>query len=444
MHKPIQIVVGGQFGSEAKGAIAAYLCVRDNVDFACRTGATNAGHTVVYTDAAGVAHRCAMQSLPVGWVNPHTRLILGAGTLIDLDILEREIDQVSSLTGEDVLDRLFIDHRAYIHVKSAGERSTASGRHHAIGATGKGCSEALMDRIRLRGLLDLTIGRCAGRGEIPIRLIPRLFDTERLLNQHYDDGDLIQLEGTQGQLLDLYLGPYPYTTHKQTGPAQWMLECGLSPALPTNIVMVVRTFPIRVAGNSGPLPNEISWSELTREINSKRVRAHLSPIVDENAVARFEDAVRQATTDSLLTVPSESDGLDQHLWSARDRTTHRIAVSELHRIALASMSTADVAELSRLFELTTVTKKLRRIARLDYAQLRVAARQIRPHQVAVTFMNYVFPERWATGDAPNYEEGDYLAKVASICDAPVKLINRGPDPAHIVQVGHNRRSISHA
>ncbi|MGH7233598.1 MAG: adenylosuccinate synthetase, partial [Nitrospiraceae bacterium] len=30
------------------------------------------------------------------------------------------------------------------------------------------------------------------------------------------------------------------------------------------IIMAIRTFPIRVAGNSGPLPNEITWDEVVK------------------------------------------------------------------------------------------------------------------------------------------------------------------------------------
>jgi len=40
------------------------------------------------------------------------------------------------------------------------------------------------------------------------------------------------------------------------------MEAGLSPLVIDNIVMVVRTFPIRVGGTSGPFANEISWERI--------------------------------------------------------------------------------------------------------------------------------------------------------------------------------------
>lgn len=427
MSNPVQIVQGGLWGSESKGAIAAYLCQKDKIDYATRTGATNAGHTVVYKET-----RVVLQQLPVGFVNPDTILVLGAGALIDIDILKRECAMLSELTGTDIRDRLKIDYRAFIHRDIHHDRSTQSGRHHAIGATGKGCSEALMDRIRLRGSEDWRIGPNVsklGLGGYDI------CDTERLLNWAWDEGAHIQLEGTQGQLLDLYLGPYPYTTHKQTGPAQWMLECGLSPSLPTNIVMVVRTYPIRVAGNSGPLADEISWPMLAREINGKRAVHGLPPIVDESDITEFEDAVRAVSASRSFHAPNGSDGLDQHTWSPADRHFYRRALSEINAVALGSLSEGTVDRLRALFELTTVTRKLRRVARLNMDTLAEAARQVRPSQIAVTFINYEFPERWYSSSPITGDESRYLAGISKVCyGAPVTLINRGPDPSHICEV----------
>jgi adenylosuccinate synthase len=430
----VQIIQGGQYGSEAKGAIAAYLVTRDCIDYAVRTGATNAGHSVVFG-----AVRFAMQQLPVGWVRPTTRLVLGAGALIDPAILMREVEMVSIATGVDVRNRLFIDYRAYIHRSDAAQRSKASDRHHLIGATGKGCSEALVDRIRLRGIGNWTIdGVMREKSDLSDALSGfNICDTEHLLNNAYDKGETIQLEGTQGTGLDLYLGPYPYTTHKQTTPAQWMNECGLSPSLNTDIVMVCRTFPIRVAGNSGPMGAETSWPDLAREINHRRESWSLPPIVREGAIDQFEDAVRHATSAHFKgKVPPNSDGLDQHLWDSGERLRYREALSEIHKCALSELQPDIVAELSRLFEMTTVTKKLRRIARIDKADLATFSRQVRPTQVAVTFMNYVTPENWYDSEPVTAQERYWLQhNFEKMCHAPVTLINRGPDPDHIIEVG---------
>jgi adenylosuccinate synthase len=423
----IQIVQGGQYGSEAKGAVAAHLCVTEDVDIAVRTGATNAGHTAWYEGAPYV-----MQQLPIGWVRQSTVLVLGAGTLVDPEILHREIAMIHEATGIDPRRRLMIDRRAYIHQRKHAARSAESGRHVAMGATGKGCSEAMISRLRLRAIEDWTVG--ANREMFQGILIA---DTEEYLNMRYDQGAKIQLEGTQGQLLDLCLGPYPYVTHKTTGPAQWMSECGLSPTLPTDIVMVIRTYPIRVAGNSGPLPKEISWPGLARRINRLRAAENLAPIVSERAICAFESAVlRTADGFDAPDTPLGSGlmGPNQHLWTAEQRVEFRDALSNHYKEALADMSEVSRNELANLFEMTTVTRKLRRIADLDLGELRRSARQMRPNRVVVTFMNYVFPERWFTGDPVDAKEREYLATIEKVCGAPVTLINRGPRPEHFVEV----------
>lgn len=424
-NKPIIIVQGGLYGSEAKGAIAAYLCETRGVHYAVRTGATNAGHTV-YTRGGKVFKA---QQLPVGFENLNTVLVIGAGALIDPEILDREVKEISDITGQDIRQRLKIDRRAGLHLPSHAVRSKTSGRHHAIGATGKGCSEALIDRIKVRGTDSATTF-----GESPYSKGYDVCDTEALLNYAWNEGAQILLEGTQGQLLDLYLGPYPYTTHKQTGPAQWMLECGLSPALPVEICMVVRTFPIRVAGNSGPMESEISWPILAREINAVRKAGGMVPLVGEDSIQAFESAVRGAATSFRL--PSGRTGLDQHEWSWWERSECREALSELNRAAWEMLPEPVRQDLSHLFEMTTVTKKLRRISRLDRQTLETASRQVRPAWVALTFMNYLFPQCWyQVPDVLPPDGGEFTKWVEEACGAPVRLWTWGPRSHHIAGSG---------
>jgi adenylosuccinate synthase len=426
MTRPIVIVQGGQWGSEAKGMVAGYLCKKDRIDIAVRTGATNAGHTVYHNGT-----KVVMQQLPTGWVNPDTTLVVGAGALIDPEILKREVEEVSRVTGTDIRQRLKIDRRAGLHVPAHAARSKASGRHHAIGATGKGCSEALIDRIKNRG----TEGNFLF-GDSPYTKDYDVCDTEAYLNWSWNEGAGILLEGTQGQLLDLYLGPYPYVTHKQTGPAQWMLECGLSPSLPTETCMVVRTFPIRVAGNSGPMPQEISWPILARQINEARAKMDLPAIVKEESIDAFEEALEGVSANHDIPLGYRA-GLSQYMWTPQERVYYQRALSELNRDALQFLPDAVLADLSNLFELTTVTKKLRRIARIDGPTLIVSARQIRPKYVALTFMNYQFPGYWKQrpdGSVMAGSDGlsDYMYLMHSWCGAPVRLASFGPEDAQML------------
>src|SRR5438552_14498962 len=83
---PLTVVVGGQYGSEGKGKVTSHLALRDNVDAVVRCGGPNSGHTV---DVAG--RRFELRSLPAGFVNPHARLLLASGAIVDPAVILDEI-----------------------------------------------------------------------------------------------------------------------------------------------------------------------------------------------------------------------------------------------------------------------------------------------------------------------------------------------------------------
>src|SRR6266700_2269987 len=83
---PLTVIVGGQYGSEGKGKITAYLACRDDVDIVVRCGGPNSGHTVDVN-----SQRYELRSLPSGFINPRTRLLLAAGSLINPEILLSEL-----------------------------------------------------------------------------------------------------------------------------------------------------------------------------------------------------------------------------------------------------------------------------------------------------------------------------------------------------------------
>src|SRR5207245_164153 len=87
------------------------------------------------------------------------------------------------------------------------------------------------------------------------------------VNSALDEGKSVLIEGTQGFGLSLYhSGYYPYCTSRDTTAAGFLSEVGVSPRRVTEIVVVFRTFPIRVAGKqAGPLNEEITWEQGQKE-----------------------------------------------------------------------------------------------------------------------------------------------------------------------------------
>jgi adenylosuccinate synthase len=405
-YKPIIIVSGAQYGSESKGSVSAALCERRSVKYAVRTGTVNAGHTVYLN-----GRRYVMQQLPTGWVSPHTtELVIGPGAYVYPEIFFHECDMVREAGFRG---NIWVDNRAGLHLPSHTELAQASGSHHRIGATGKGCSHAIISRIR-RDHESMLFKEWCGTDHPEILFT----DTAELLNQAYDEGSQILLEGTQGTLLDLYLGPYPYTTHKQCTASQWVTEAGLSPSLDYEVVLVARTYPIRVAGNSGPMPQEIDWPTLTHEINAKLRESGRDLLVAPEAVRDFQVAKNNFPPARYA---------DVYAW-----------LSESNRDAWNQTNEAARTELAKLWEFTTVTKKLRRVARLDTDSLKYSVMVNRPKWLALTFLNYEFPELWgSTADGTEYGKGvpEYIMEIEKATGVGVGAVTTGPESQHFHDFG---------
>jgi adenylosuccinate synthase len=244
---PLTIIVGGQYGSEGKGKVTAHLAIRDNVDIVVRCGGPNSGHTV---DTEG--RRYELRSLPAGFVNPGSRLLLAAGSLVDPAILLAEM----KLAGVDER-RVGVDYNAGIVVPSDAEDERHFALHDRLGSTLSGTGMAVAKRALRRP--DFSLAR-----DVP-ELSGLVTDVSAEVNRVLDEGGSVLVEGTQGFGLSVYHSPhYPFATSRDTTAGGFLGEIGVSPRLVTEIVMAIRTYPIRVGGNSGPLLGEITWEEVRR------------------------------------------------------------------------------------------------------------------------------------------------------------------------------------
>lgn len=94
-------------------------------------------------------------------------------------------------------------------------------------------------------------------------------NTVDYLNRLIDGNNAILLEGTQGAVLSLHHGYRGKGTSRDTNASNWCADAGISPFAVRNVYGVTRTFPIRVAGDSGPMSGEeITWEEITEHAES--------------------------------------------------------------------------------------------------------------------------------------------------------------------------------
>jgi adenylosuccinate synthase len=273
---PVTVVVGGQFGSEGKGKIAHYLAREMNAAVAIRCGGPNSGHTVI--DSEG--NRIVFRQLPTASILPEVVCVLCAGSYIDPEILLSEI-RISGIEK----DRLYIDPNAVIITPEMRESEVRAGIVDSIGSTGSGTGEAVIRRIKRRP--DLIFPN-----DVP-ELSEYITDTKAFIRDQLSKNERVIIEGTQGFGLSLlHSEHYPYITSRDTTAAGFVAEAGLSPLDVDDIVLTIRAFPIRVAGNSGPLPSEIDWEILTEESRSKIPLCEYTSVTKKiRRVGRFDPII---------------------------------------------------------------------------------------------------------------------------------------------------------
>jgi adenylosuccinate synthase len=226
------ILVGGQYGDEGKGKIISHLALTDDPDVIARGGVgPNAGHEVNYN-----GKRYPLRLVPCGFVNERSRLLIGAGVFVNPEIFMKELDLINAHK------RCFIDFRAGLITKEHIERDGASENSKKIGTTKTGCGPAVSDRVN-------RVGRTVA--DAP-ELKPYLTDVVKEVN----NAENVMVEGTQGFMLSVLYGTYPFVTSKDTSASTIAADVGLGPTKIDEVIMVIKSYTTRVG--SGPLRDELA------------------------------------------------------------------------------------------------------------------------------------------------------------------------------------------
>lgn len=155
------------------------------------------------------------------------------------------------------------------------------------------------------------------------------------------------LEGTQGSGLSLHHGPYPSVTSRDTNVAGCLAEAGIAPARVRKVVMVVRTYPIRVGGASGPMTTELTWDEIERRsgLTGLAEKEHTSKTNKLRRVGEPEwDLLRRAAllnapTDIALTFTDYLSATNAEAWRFEQLSDETIRfVDEIERVTGARVS----------------------------------------------------------------------------------------------------------
>ena len=240
------VVVDGQFGSTGKGLASGMLAemFHENVDIVTSNAGPNSGHTNYFKGEKIVLKQLPTFAVTARKIGAKMQVFMNAGAVIAPETLNEEI------VAHRMEDWVTVHpHAACVTDTSVQMDAT---NVQSIGSTGKGTGPAQI----LKTMRKNTSAVAIGHSDKIIADVAH-FDT--------NDHEVVMVEVSQGFSLGINSGFYPFTTSRECTVAQALSDARIPIENYRDNLMVVRSYPIRVAGNSGPGyhdQQEISWDEL--------------------------------------------------------------------------------------------------------------------------------------------------------------------------------------
>ncbi len=390
--RKFNIVTDGAWGSCGKGLITTALAWKHRPEIISTTNMANAGHTAVFIDGrAFVAKALPSASILTKWIPGYQpQIVVGATAAFDLDQMMKEVQECGVNYSLNIHPRAGVITEAH----KLAEAGSGEGSTKHVASTMQGCGTFLADKILRKKNLQLARDYPDLKGfmaEYLPRKLTKNIDNEsakdleglslpemlyRLMNRH---NYTILHEGSQGFSLDINHGShYPQCTSRGTTAMNNMADMGISHFELGDVYLVIRPYPIRV-GNI---------------------------VVDGKQLGYSGDCY---------------DGQEEITWE---------------QVAKESGMPDDVAASLLKKELTTVTKRLRRVFTFSDRQLREAALVNGATKIALNFANYI---DYSVAGKNQYEEltskvKDFIARVEDVTKLPVTVVGTGPQVDHVVLI----------
>lgn len=250
----LNIMLGGQFGSEGKGLLASYISYTNHIDMVITNQAPNAGHTYYFDNKKYV-----LKQLPVsGVLNKRSTIYFCAGAIINPDILLKEIKEFDIDSN-----RIFIHpHCAIITEDDINHERDNNSSVTKIASTQSGVGSALIRKISRSAKL--------AKDQSSLSNMVQEID----LSFYLKHGCVSLMEVPQGFSLSINSGMYPFTTSRECTVSSALADAQLHPHYLGKVAVCLRSFPIRVGniikdgkelGYSGPFFDdsvELSWDDI--------------------------------------------------------------------------------------------------------------------------------------------------------------------------------------
>eukprot|EP00640_Fibrocapsa_japonica_P001052 CAMPEP_0113943124 /NCGR_PEP_ID=MMETSP1339-20121228/19191_1 /TAXON_ID=94617 /ORGANISM="Fibrocapsa japonica" /LENGTH=501 /DNA_ID=CAMNT_0000947901 /DNA_START=20 /DNA_END=1525 /DNA_ORIENTATION=+ /assembly_acc=CAM_ASM_000762 len=276
----VDVVLGAQWGDEGKGKLVDLL-THDYSICARVAGGSNAGHTIVVD---GVTYKFHL--IPSGMLNPEAVCVVGNGVVVHVPTMLKELEALDK-AGINWRGRFFISDRAHLvfdfHQTLDGITEERLGRNK-IGTTKKGIGPAYASKINRNGVrfgdlrfmndfedqvktmvaaykmthpemkVDIEKELAFFRKHRAL-LLELTTDTVSYINEKYDKGHKILIEGANATMLDVDFGTYPYVTSSNPSVGSVCTGLGIAPVKLSHIWGTVKAYCTRVG--EGPFPTEL-------------------------------------------------------------------------------------------------------------------------------------------------------------------------------------------
>ncbi|MFD3596746.1 adenylosuccinate synthase [Nocardia sp. NPDC058640] len=281
---PAIVLIGAQWGDEGKGKATDLLGER--LQWVVRyQGGNNAGHTVVLPNG----DKFALHLIPSGILTPGVKNVIGNGVVVDPGVLldelagleERGVDTSGLLLSADA--HLIMPY--HVAIDKVTERFLGNRK---IGTTGRGIGPCYQDKVarvgvRVADVLDEKIltqkveAALEFKNQVLVKIYNRraldpqqvvdevlekaeafkhrISDTRLELNMALERGETVLLEGSQGTLLDVDHGTYPFVTSSNPTAGGAAVGSGIGPNKIDTVLGILKCYTTRVG--SGPFPTEL-------------------------------------------------------------------------------------------------------------------------------------------------------------------------------------------
>ncbi|MCI8345713.1 MAG: hypothetical protein HFJ42_07195 [Clostridia bacterium] len=440
MIKNVIAVIDGAAGSCGKAKVVGEIATDKNIKLgaAVTNCMPNAGHTFVNEKGEPTIFR----NIPVSSVNEYTKLFIGPGSAVDMEVFEEEYKQVSKYVG---------NRKIYVHemVPLIVQRHKQYEKEHIkSGSTFKGCGAVTQEKvIRDKKLEFFKTFKNA--------VVCSNDEWNERLYKHLDNPyEYVILEGAQGCDLDLnHSGNYPYVTSRNVSTAQLLADSGISPERLLQTIMVIRPFPIRISnvtktgeiiytGSYGK-GDELTWTQINLAsmcggypfrgdvnfydsyVTTDKLKKLFSHCPEVYLKQIFGENYRSKKLDSITLL--EALELERLIYKSKGISKYETQLIELS-VLDSDNTTNTIFDKS---EQTTVTKMERRVFDLDINKLKTNCKINTPSSLYLNFFQHLESDfQGKIGNFEDYYFNRYLREYFNWIEyetcIPISALGTGP------------------